>query len=386
MNTTRSTGGAARSQSLSRGSIGEALLLIERAHNGTGTWDGVHGILRTVTAHDLLAGDDASLFFGAPAVAFALHTAAGGTERYAGALRTLDASVAAVTYRRLTMANTRIDRGERPQATEFDVLYGLTGLGAYWLRRDPLGPQLRGVLSYLVRLVQPLPGDPDHLPGWWVAHGPTTSASDLFRDGHANVGMAHGIAGPLALLALAKRSSITVKGHIEAMNRICSWLDALRREAATGPWWPRWIALPEHQSGTALQHEPPPPSWCYGVPGLARAQQLAALALKDAERQCMAENALLHCLTDPIQMAQVQESGLCHGTAGLLQITHRAAQDAPLGTFSTALAQLRERLLAQEPTREDGFLGGPTGTALALEASATGGIPNSAWDACLLIA
>ncbi|WP_329021543.1 lanthionine synthetase C family protein [Streptomyces sp. NBC_00690] len=385
MNTARSTEGAARSQSLSRGAAGEALLLIERAHSGIGTWDDVHSILRTVTAHGLLAGDDASLFFGAPAVAFVLHTAAAGTDRYAGALHTLDASVAAVTDRRLTMANARIDRGERPQATEFDVLYGLTGLGAYWLRRDPLGPQLQGVLSYLVRLVQPLAGDPAQLPGWWVNHGPTTTPSDLFCDGHANVGMAHGIAGPLALLALSKRHGITVEGHVEAMTRICAWLDGLRREDTTGLWWPRWITLPEQHTGTLLQPEPAPPSWCYATPGLARAQQLAALALQETERQRMAEDALLRCLTDPVQMARVQESGLCHGTAGLLQITHRAAQDAPSGIFTTALAQLRNQLLAQDPTRENGFLGGPTGAALALEASANGGIPASVWDASLLI-
>lgn len=385
MNTARSTEGAARSQSLSRGSVGEALLLIERAHNGTGTWHDVHNLLRTVAAHGLLAGDDASLFFGAPAVAFALHTAAGGTDRYAGALRTLDASVAAVTDRRLTMANARIDRGERPQAAEFDVLYGLTGLGAYWLRRDLLGPQFQGVLSYLVRLVQPLADDPAQLPGWWVNHGPTTTPSDHFRDGHANVGMAHGIAGPLALLSLSKRHGITVEGHVKAMTRICAWLDGLRREDTTGLWWPRWITLPEHQTGTLLQHEPPPPSWCYGTPGLARAQQLAALALQDADGQHTAEDALLRCLSDPAQMARVQESGLCHGTAGLLQITHRAAQDAPPGTFTTALAQLRDRLLSQDHTHEDGFLGGPTGTALAFEASAGSGIPASMWDACLLI-
>ncbi|MFE0424686.1 lanthionine synthetase C family protein [Streptomyces sp. NPDC058953] len=385
MSTAGSTEGAARSQSLSRGAVGEALLLIERAHNSSGTWDDVHSLLRTITAHDLIAGDDASLFFGAPAVAFALHTAAGGTDRYAGALHTLDASVAAVTDRRLTRANARIDRGERPRTTEFDVLYGLTGLGAYWLRCNPLGPQLQGVLSYLVRLAQPLVGDPEQLPGWWVSHGPTANPSDHFRDGHANVGMAHGIAGPLALLALAKRHGITVNGHTEAIDHICALLDTLRQNATAGPWWPRWITLPEHRAGASLQSTPAPPSWCYGVPGLARAQQLAALALKDTERQRMAEDALLHCVTDPAQTTRVQKSGLCHGTAGLLQTTRRAAQDALPGAFTEALAQLRNCLVVQDPGQEEGFLTGPTGAALALETTDADHAPASVWDACLLI-
>ncbi|MEU9609500.1 lanthionine synthetase C family protein [Streptomyces sp. NPDC048057] len=379
-------GTAARAQSLSRGAVGDALLLIERAQNGTEDWAAVHELLRTVTAHGLLAGEDASLFFGAPAVAFALHTAAGGTDRYARALSTLDAAVATVTDRRLALANARIDRSVRPRAAEFDVLYGLTGLGAYWLRRDPRGSRLPEVLAYLVRLTRPLPGHPDRLPGWWVGHGPTVSSSDgfAFTDGHANVGMAHGIAGPLSLLALAMRQGITVDGHAEAIGRICAWLDAIRGEGALGFWWPRWLTLPEHRVGSVAGSGSPPPSWCYGSSGLARAQQLAALAVGDAERQRMAEGVLVRAFTEPAHLAGVQDAGLCHGTAGLLQIARRAAQDAPPGAFAAPIARLHSLLLEQEPARTEGFLGGPTGVALAL-ATAPTAVPTSDWDTCLLI-
>ncbi|MGW5677387.1 lanthionine synthetase C family protein [Streptomyces sp. NPDC003860] len=386
MSTDEATSTAARAQSLSRGAVGDALLLIERAQHGTGAWAAVHERLRTVTAHGLLAGEDASLFFGAPAVAFALHTAAGGTDRYARALGTLDAAVATVTDRRLALASARIDRSERPRAAEFDVLYGLTGLGAYWLRRDPWGSRLSEVLAYLVRLTRPLPGDPDRLPGWWVGHGPTTSSSGgfAFADGHANVGMAHGVAGPLSLLALGMRRGITVDGHTEAIGRICAWLDAIRGEGALGFWWPRWLTLPEHRAGGASGSGTPSPSWCYGAPGLARAQQLAALAVGDAERQRMAEGVLVRAFTEPAPLAGVQDAGLCHGTAGLLQIARRVAQDAPPGTFAVPIARLHSRLLEQEPARAEGFLGGPTGVALALATTARG-VPASDWDACLLI-
>jgi hypothetical protein len=48
--------------------------------------------------------------------------------------------------------------------------------------------------------------------------------------------MAHGISGPLALLAPAMRQGITVDGHAAAIHRICHWLDAWRHEAPAGPW------------------------------------------------------------------------------------------------------------------------------------------------------
>ena len=55
-----------------------------------------------------------------------------------------------------------------------------------------------------------------------------------------------------------------------------------------------------------------------GTPGLARAQQLAALALGDRARQQAAEDALARCLADPVQLARISDPALCHGWAGLL--------------------------------------------------------------------
>ncbi|MFE7115120.1 lanthionine synthetase C family protein [Streptomyces sp. NPDC057654] len=372
-----------RSQSLSQGAIGLTLLPIERAHLGICPWETVHTQLAAVARSELIASDDAALFYGAPAVAFALHTAAAGTGRYAGALHTLDSAVDALTRRRLDKAHARIDRGELPRVAEYDVLYGLTGLGAYLLRRDPHGDTLRDVLAYLVRLSEPLSSDREELPGWWTPHGPTRDSVRSFPGGHGNAGMAHGIAGPLALLALAGLHGSTADGHTEAMTRICTWFDTLRQDSDTGPWWPRWITRTEHRTRTITQLGPTRPSWCYGTPGLARAQQLAGLALRDPDRQHMAETALLHSLSDPRQLALVNDTSLCHGTAGLLHTTSRVARDAEPGSFTTHLRHLHALLLSQEPARHEGLLEGTTGAELALHAA--DGKPVSDWDACLLL-
>ncbi|MEV0278585.1 lanthionine synthetase C family protein [Streptomyces sp. NPDC050610] len=382
---TRETEREARSQSLSQGAIGTVLLRIERAHQGTDSWATVHGQLAAIVRSDLIASDEAALFYGAPAVAFTLHAAVADTGRYAGALHTLDSAIHALTRRRLDKAHARIDRGERPRAGEYDVLYGLAGLGSYLLRRDPHSDVLREVLAYLVRLSEPLPNDDEQLPGWWSPHGPTADSMHSFPGGHGNAGMAHGIAGPLALLALTKLRGSTVDGHTEAMGRICTWFDTLRQDTDFGPWWPRWITRTEHHTRTITQPGPTRPSWCYGTPGMARAQQLTGLALHDINRQHMAETALLRCLSDPHQLALVNDTTLCHGTAGLLHTTSCVARDAEPGTFTTHLRHLRSLLLHQEPARDEGLLEGTTGAELALHAADTGGTPVSGWDACLLL-
>ncbi|WP_219419630.1 lanthionine synthetase C family protein [Pseudonocardia nigra] len=321
---------AAHAQSLAQGAAGAALLPIERAHRGEGTWDDAHRALAGCT-RQLVADQTASLYFGAPAVAFALHAANAANaanSRYRRALTVLDQRIDELTARRLTLAHARIDRRERARAAEFDLFYGLTGIGAHLLARHPGSPRLREILSYLVRLTASLPGDPDALPGWWCGVGPSGEDSPAFPGGHANLGMAHGIAGPLSLLSLAISANIVVDGHTAAIRHICDWLDHHRQPGPAGAWWPQWITLDEHRAGRVTQPGPLRPSWCYGTPGLARAQQLAAIALGDRARKHMAQNALADCLADPAQRGRIHDAGLCHGLAGLLHTAHRVAADA----------------------------------------------------------
>ncbi|MDX2875616.1 lanthionine synthetase LanC family protein, partial [Streptomyces ipomoeae] len=226
-------------QSLAHGPLGAALLHIERAHRGLTPWNDVHQQLADI--RPLIDGDTASLFLGAPAMTYVLHLAATDSDRYAGALHTLDGIVAAHTRRRLAAAHARIDQGGYTTFAEYDLFRGLVGLGALLLCRQPDGPELREVLEYLVRLTQPIAGPGGApLPGWWVCHSPANKTAT--KGGHANAGLAHGITGPLALLALAKRRGITVEGHDTAMTRICRWLDRIRRSDHRGIRWPRWVS------------------------------------------------------------------------------------------------------------------------------------------------
>lgn len=55
--------------------------------------------------------------------------------------------------------------------------------------------------------------------------------------------------------------------------------------------------------------------------GLARAQQLAGLALGDTARTRLAEQSLAVCLGDRRQLDQLASVSLCHGWAGTLQAT-----------------------------------------------------------------
>ncbi len=212
---------------------------------------------------------------------------------------------------------------------------------------------------------------------------------DAFADGHADLGMAHGVAGPLALLALAYRRGIVVPGHLDGLNRICDWLDAWRQDSPTGTWWPERITFSELREGRPAQAGSGRASWCYGTPGLARAQQLAAIALTDMARQERAEAALAACLGNPAQLARFVDPTLCHGWAGLVATVHRAAADArfhPLGSYLPALTdQLLDSLDTTEPASgwPPGLIEGTAGVAAVLHSLATD--TTATWETALLL-
>ena len=140
--------------SLGDGAAGVALLHLE-----TGNWPAAQGALRRATVGGVSITEGASLFYGAPALAFVL--AATDHAGLANARAITAGGTVTVTRQKLDAAHRRIDRHEQAHFAEYDLIRGLTGLGVA-LRRLGHHELLRQVLDYLVRLTEPVSG----LPGW----------------------------------------------------------------------------------------------------------------------------------------------------------------------------------------------------------------------------
>src|SRR2546423_9346978 len=141
-------------QALAEGELGIALLHIERGDlNDAGT------LVSVSIAGGVSCGGNASLYHGAPALEFVLGCA--------GRRRTTTAdAVDRVIADRLAMARARIATGAPAPLAEFDLVRGLTGLGALLLMREEPPTLLREVLAYLVELAQPISSAGWQLPGW----------------------------------------------------------------------------------------------------------------------------------------------------------------------------------------------------------------------------
>jgi hypothetical protein len=225
------------------------------------------------------------------------------------------------------------------------------------------------VLAHLIGLAVPAAADPS-VPGWWCAEGP---GHEEIPGGHGNNGMAHGIAGILSLCALAVCHGVDVPGQQPAIETFSDWL-----ELHGGYWTTR------DQLTTTTKPKMPRgrPSWCYGDLGIARARQLAAIALGDRARARSAEDAAVAALDDSVRIGLITDASLCHGWAGLLALTRAIAADsADPGRLSGHLDQLADRVAAGiDALAKPGFLVGRAGARLALE-----GTDVIGWTRALLI-
>ncbi|MBB5492308.1 lanthionine synthetase C family protein [Nocardiopsis exhalans] len=373
-------------QSLAQGAAGVALLHIERTRTEDGPWSRAQAWLECAVAQGVDASPAAHLFYGAPALAYVLHRAQSVRPEFGPQLARLDVAVDRIITARLEHAQERLAAGVRPVLAEFDTIRGLTGLGALLLARDEHHPHLPEVVSYLAALTEPLTVDSEEAPGWWARVGPGGKEDPRFPAGHANTGMAHGICGPLALLALALQRGIAAQECAEAMGRILDWLDTWQQGDADQVWWPYWITRAQ-RSGAEKVVGPQRPSWCYGAGGVAHAQLLAARALGDAARAERCRAVLHRVFTTAAVSPVVNDASLCHGYAGLALLAHTTGTGRPEDLLAPAVGGGDAHTLATEliSTGGIGLLEGAAGTALALH-TLTGPAPEAGWAGFLLCA
>jgi hypothetical protein len=348
-----------RTQALSKGTLGIALLHIER-----GDLPAARPLLAEAVNDGVSTGANASLYHGAPALEFVLSRAGRADRR-------VQAAVDQVVTARLAAASRRRGSGSLPSLAEFDLIRGLTGLAALLLSRTNPPPLTAQALSYLVSLACPATAGGRSLPGWWTSGSPVHEEAE---GGYSDNGVAHGIAGPLAALSIAARCGIWVEGQASAIDTFARWLETFGVSY--------WTTLGQLSAAATPQVPPLRPSWCYGTPGIARALQLAALATGDTARRQAAEDTAMTALTEPVRLARVTDASLCHGWAGILTVTRAIAAGSPdPGRFAEPIRLARERLAAGIDTlSKPGLLEGRAGAQLALDGTNTTG-----WTRALLI-
>jgi lantibiotic biosynthesis protein len=337
------------------------------------------------------------LFAGLSGLAFAAWSLSRQGTRYQKLLRNIEEVLVPQTIK---LADALFLQEQSVSVSQFDLISGLTGVGAFLLCRrghTESDAALRAILRSLVALTE----DEGGIPRW---HTPTHLMSDettarLYPDGNLNCGLAHGIPGPLGLMALALQSGVVVEGLPETIEQVADWLSKNRVDDPWGVNWPTAVSLAQAGASSPSVDPPSRTAWCYGSPGVARTLWLAGEAMDYPRYRELAVKAMEAVYRRPLPERCIDSPTFCHGVAGLLQVTLRFANDTGLPLFAEAAETLSEQLLSLydpdsllgyyslEPggqrVDQPGLLDGAPGVVLVLLAAATDVEPT--WDRVFLL-
>lgn len=360
-------------------------------------WDDVGHIYLQKAVQDMqayLGYTRFSLSQGLAGVAFAAWSLSRHGKRYQRLLGTLDQQL--VTFIQKEAEEVIKNQTHGCLDASYDVISGLTGVGAYLLCRTDHAPAAQALSAVLTALVY-LAEERDGIPHWYT---PTSLAPERLQSldlgcGFVNLGLAHGIAGPLALLSLARAQGIEVAGMDETICSIANWLVDHQITDEWGINWPTIAIL----GGSSERPEASRAAWCYGIPGMARSLWLAGHALQRADYQELAVAAMGSVYRRPLQVRGTDSPGFCHGVAGLLHITLRFARSTGKPGFFQEVQSLSEQLISlYQPDSLVGYrhreiadtlvdnpwlLDGAAGVASVLLAASTPCEP--AWDRLFLL-
>jgi hypothetical protein len=291
---------------------------------------------------------------------------------------------------------SRDDRWSAP----YDLIVGLTGLGVYALQRYPRPVAiecLRRVVDRLHECVR----DDEHGLYWWTppAEILDQESQKQYPSGRADLGVAHGVAGTIALLGCICAAGVEQAAARPLLEGAVSWLLAHSVPSEAGPTFPVWVA-------PAFQPWPARSAWCYGDPGIAAALLLAARGVGDADWEQTAVALACRAAERPAADTGVVNANFCHGAAGLAHLYNRMYQatgepklrraalywlDRTLGFYSVARNAGGTWVRGNwEPGQRElwtwtgiELVEGAAGVALVLLAAATSTEPT--WDRMFLV-
>jgi hypothetical protein len=399
--------------SLAQGNAGLGLLwaYLDACLPGTG-WDAIgkrHIEIAARAAERSSFGT--GMFSGLGGLAFSAWQLSRGGLRYTRLLASLDNAIAAETR----VLAARVCNKTGPSVGDFDVISGLSGIGAYLLCRRGQ-PAVDAALASTIDALTSLVLAPGPIPAW---HTPPDMLYDdktreAYPHGNLNCGLAHGVPGILAFLSLASMSGPSSPRVDRAIHVIADWLTANRFDDEWGINWPTAVSLEYASDNGEADDErrlragdprasaggPSRAAWCYGSPGVARSLWLAGRATGREDYADLAVAAMEAVFRRPIPARMIDSPTFCHGVAGLLAITLRFARETGAPVFIDASRALAGQVLgAFDPasrlgfrniefgdnrTDQPGVLDGAAGVALALLAAATDVEP--AWDRAFLLA
>jgi hypothetical protein len=323
------------------------LVLASQLRNQDEEWDNyAFKILNYMI--DSLPPLNLSLWGGLTGIAASTYLVSDEGKYYTNFLKQLNDVIISNTSDYLQQARRNLEDG-RVNSFDFETIYGLAGIGRYLLNfkeDQEVNRIIKDILDYFILLNGKKDFNGLLLPQYFITEGNQYIDDETnYPGGHLDLGLSHGICGPLAFLSISLENGFDQSNQTKTIEDMCEFLIRWGQEDAGGLWWPSKINLQELSTNQLQTTQKYPFAWCYGTPGVARTLWLSGRALHNDRYKEIALTTFKSLSKYPFEDLRLTSPTFCHGVSGLLHLTflmHLETNDKELYQF---LQILRAKLL-----------------------------------------
>lgn len=330
-----------------------------------------------------------SLFGGLSDFGISLRSINVSTGKYKKLLASVEKTVAQFALHKALLLDEKIGL-HSVTMYDYDCISGLSGILRFLLyaKSDLALTAVKKVLETLISLSRASLLDGKYLPNWCIFPGYLLpDDKPRYPGGMLNLGVAHGIGGPLSAISIAQIHGICIPGQKDAILRYVDFYKSNEHLLYNGlPHWDASISVKEyHAHGRGSAQTNRRLGWCYGAIGILRSLQLASKALSSDSLITWSNDKLSLYAELDLSHFMLDSPTICHGYAGALLIFAAAYDDTHIQVFSQAAMNLHQKIREmysqkskygftniehlKDGIRRDNttnFLSGATGSLLAL--------------------
>lgn len=234
----------------------------------------------------------------------------------------------------------------------YDLISGVVGLGVYFLERTPDPSACEGLRRVLDRLYAT--AIRDQHGARWLTSASLVPAIQRAKapDGKYDLGMAHGIAGVIALLALMVIENHDAERSLILLEESVRWLVGYESTEVAGCAYASTLDARDLSAISVRR-----PAWCYGDLGIATAYRLAAMALEDPSLRSRATRLARGAASIAAMSTRgTVDTSLCHGAAGIAHLLGLLGRTLQAPDLQDKSAAWQETALAMR-NHEEGIAG-----------------------------
>lgn len=209
----------------------------------------------------------------------------------------------------------------------YDLIFGLSGIGESILYRNVLSKEdvdvLKDILYYLSILGWKITDNSISLPRFYIKSKNQMREDEKkdFPNGNLNFGLAHGMIGPMLIMAKSYSRGIVVHNQLNTIYSIYEQYKEFMSEKKGVMYWPTQLSVEKFVHKEKIDdYRIRRASWCYGTAGISRALYLSGKYINDNNMKELGRISLNNLAKLEFKEYSLISPIICHGYSGLLNI------------------------------------------------------------------